>query len=74
MVLTMNTSRSVTLAAQAPAYVSLQRQMRNALRIQHPEWILPNGESPTCDAYELRLAHVLGLSLASETRSRALSK
>jgi len=29
------------------------------LRIQHPEWVQPNGESPTCDSYEARLMELL---------------
>ena len=29
---------------------------------QHPEWVEPNGNSPTCDSYESRLAELLGLS------------
>ena len=42
----------------------LQRaQTYSDLRIQHPEWIQPNGESPTCDSYEARLMELLrGLS------------
>ena len=33
--------------------------MHDALRIQHPEWIQPNGESPMCDSYEARLMKTL---------------
>ena len=29
------------------------------LRIQHPEWVQPNGESPMCDSYEARLMKTL---------------
>jgi hypothetical protein len=32
------------------------------LRSQHPEWVLPNGECPKCDAYEARLMELLETS------------
>jgi hypothetical protein len=38
----------------------LQQQIHDELRIQHPEWIEPNGNCPTCDVYESRLAELLG--------------
>jgi len=41
-------------------YVELRQQIHNYLRIQHPEWIQPNGESPMCDFYEARLTDLLG--------------
>jgi len=40
-------------------YAELQQQIHDDLRIQHPEWILPNGESPICDSYEARLMELL---------------
>ncbi len=40
-------------------YTELRQQIHDDLRIQHPEWVQPNGESPTCDAYELRLTQLL---------------
>jgi hypothetical protein len=52
-------------------YVQLQEQIQEALRKEHPEWVEPNGECPMCEAYELRLAQLLGLSSASEHRSAA---
>jgi hypothetical protein len=33
--------------------------MRDALREQHPEWIEPDGECPTCHIYETRFAELL---------------
>jgi hypothetical protein len=53
------------------AYVQLQQQIHEALRKEHPEWIQPNGECPMCEAYESRLAELLGLSSPSEYRSAA---
>ena len=32
------------------------------LCVQHPNWVEPNGDCPTCDSYESRLAELLGLS------------
>jgi hypothetical protein len=48
---------------RAQTYSDLRKQIHEDLRIQHPEWIQPNGESPTCDSYEARLMELLrGLS------------
>ena len=33
----------------------LRQQIHDDLRIQHPEWIEPNGECPECDFHEARL-------------------
>ena len=46
-------------------YSELQRQIHEDLRVQHPEWVQPNGDCPTCDSYELRLAELLGLTQRS---------
>jgi len=32
-------------------YTELQQQIHDDLRIQHPEWVESNGESPKCDSY-----------------------
>jgi hypothetical protein len=37
----------------------LRQQIHDDLRIQHPEWVEPNGESAKCDSYESRLAELL---------------
>ncbi len=44
---------------KADAITDLRQQIHDDLRIQHPEWVLPNGESPMCDAYEARLMDLL---------------
>ena len=44
------------------AYTQLQQQIHDALRIQHPDWVEPNGNCPTCDSYESRFTELLGLS------------
>jgi len=47
------------MSHQIHTYTELRKQIRNDLRIQHPEWVQPNGESPMCDSYEARLTHLL---------------
>ena len=37
----------------------LRKQIHDDLRIQHPEWVEPNGEYPVCDSYEVRLIELL---------------
>ena len=44
---------------QLRTYADLLRRIHDDLRIQHPEWVQPNGESPTCDSYEARLMKTL---------------
>jgi len=41
------------------AIANLRQQIHDDLRRQHPEWVLPNGECPMCDAYEARLMEEL---------------
>jgi len=41
-------------------YAELRQQIHDDLRLQHPEWIQPGGESPICDSYEARLMELLG--------------
>jgi hypothetical protein len=55
----MNTTRSSILAAEVPGYAELQREMHDALRAQHPEWIEADGKSPMCVYYESRFAELL---------------
>ena len=43
-------------------YVNLVQQIRNDLRLQHPDWIQPNGQCPMCDSYEARLMELLAAS------------
>ena len=44
------------------SYRELQQQIHQDLRVQHPEWVQPGGDCPTCDSYELRLAELLNLN------------
>ena len=55
------------------AIEDLRQQIHDDLRRQHPEWVLPNGESPMCDAYEARLMDELselGVRLTDEPRPK----
>jgi hypothetical protein len=47
------------------SYSELQHQIHEGLRIQHPNWVEPNGECPTCDSSESRLVELLGLAQRS---------
>jgi hypothetical protein len=67
----MKTNASPIVPNKVPAYVQLQQQMHEALRAQHPEWIEPTGDCPTCESYESRLAELLGLPSPSEYHSAA---
>ena len=69
MAMKTNASRRVT--KEVEPYVQLQRQMHEALLKEHPEWVQPNGDCPMCEAYESRLAELLGLSSAIEYHSAA---
>ena len=40
-------------------YNELQQQIHDDLRIQHPEWVKPNGESPKCDSYDACLTEMI---------------
>lgn len=50
---------SMAVPYQIQSYPELRRQIHDDLRIQHPEWVEPNGESPICDSYESRLTKTL---------------
>ena len=49
----------IAMSPQIHTYTELQQQIHHDLRIQHPEWVQPNGESPMCDSYEARLMELL---------------
>jgi hypothetical protein len=51
-------------------YGELRQQIHDDLRIQHPEWVEPDGRSPMCDSYESRLMELLdGLRPRESTQS-----
>jgi hypothetical protein len=60
----------MVMVRQVHTYADLRKQIHDDLRIQHPEWIQPNGESPMCDSYEARLLEVLrGLTQSDADKS-----
>ena len=52
-------TKAMAMAHQVHTYTELRQQIHDDLRIQHPEWVQPNGESAMCDAYEARLMEML---------------
>jgi hypothetical protein len=52
-------SQPIAMSTQVHTYTELRQQIHHDLRIQHPEWVQPNGESPMCDSYEARLMELL---------------
>ena len=68
---TFGTMKTKTLPSgpdEVRSYAQLQRQIHDALRVEHPEWVKPNGDCPTCESYESRLAELLGLSSPKSDR------
>ena len=51
--------QSIAVSPQVRTYTELRQRIHGDLRIQHPEWVQPNGESPMCDFYEARLMELL---------------
>ena len=51
--------RPIAMSPRIHTYTELQHQIHDDLRIQHPEWVKPNGESPMCDSYETCLTKML---------------
>jgi hypothetical protein len=49
------------MAEKIRSYAELRALIRASLRVQHPEWVQPNGESPICDEYDARLADLLSV-------------
>jgi len=47
------------MARQIHTYTELRQRIHDDLRLQHPDWVQPNGESPICDSYEARLMELI---------------
>jgi hypothetical protein len=56
---TENFNKPVTMSQEIRTYAELRQQIHYDLRVQHPEWVEPNGESSKCDIYEARLKEEL---------------
>jgi len=61
-------ANSLPTGGEIHSYAELQRQIHDALRVEHPEWVKPDGDCPTCESYESRLAELLGLSSGKQDR------
>jgi hypothetical protein len=51
--------RPIAMSHPIHTYTELQQQIHDDLRIQHPEWVKPNGESPKCDSYDACLTEMV---------------
>jgi hypothetical protein len=56
---TVGLTKQTTVPHAIHTYAELRQQIHHDLRIQHPDWVQPNGESPICDSYEVRLMELL---------------
>jgi hypothetical protein len=52
----------IAMSDKIRSYGELQELIHVSLRVQHPEWVGPDGDSPVCDSYEARFAEILGLT------------
>jgi len=52
-------------------YADLQEQLHRDLLAQHPEWIEANGDCPTCDSYDRRLAKLISVFQSATNNSVA---
>jgi hypothetical protein len=67
----MKTNAVPKMTDEIRSYAQLQRKIHDALRAEHPEWVEPNGDCPTCESYESRLAELLGLSSTTKNQTVA---
>lgn len=58
------------MPTQIHSYNELQHRIHEDLRIQHPDWVAADGNCPTCDAYESRLAELLRLAERSNVADK----
>ena len=58
---------AIAMARKLDTYGGLLQQIRNDLRLQHPDWIQANGQCPMCDCYEARLIKLLDASIPGES-------
>jgi hypothetical protein len=55
-------------------YTELKQQISDDLRAQHPEWIEPTGDCPTCESYLSRLSQLLERVANAIVRRKTHSK
>ena len=56
---------------QLRTYVELQEQLHRDLMAQHPEWIDAEGNCPTCESYDRRLAELIASFQSINRKSMA---
>ena len=56
---TVTFTNQTAVPQQIHTYAELRQQIHHDLRLQHPDWVKPNGEAPICDSYEVRLMELL---------------
>jgi hypothetical protein len=54
-------THAITKSRQIRSYAELQEQLHRDLVTQHPEWIDADGNCPTCDSYDRRLAELISM-------------
>ena len=60
------------LAPSIHTYAELQKQLHNDLLAQHPEWIQPDGNCPTCEDYDRRFDELISFfQMANSTGQSA---
>jgi hypothetical protein len=57
------------MSRQVHTYTELKQQIHDDLRTQHPEWVEPTGECPSCDEHEARLRELLEALARSESNA-----
>jgi hypothetical protein len=60
-------AKPMSVHHQIHTCTELRQQIHDDLRVQHPEWVQPNGECPMCDSYEARLMELLDTSTGSRS-------
>lgn len=64
--------KAIAMIHKLETYAGLVQQIRNDLRLQHPDWVQPNGQCPMCDSYEARLLELLDVSITGEANEHLL--
>jgi hypothetical protein len=66
-----NFSNRRTSQHQVRTYAELQEQLHRDLMVQHPEWIDADGNCPTCESYDRRLAKLISSFQSANRKSIA---
>ena len=58
----------IAMSHQIRTYTELRQKIHDDLRLQHPEWVRPNGESPICDSYDARLMELIDVLTRTDAK------